>query len=329
MSQIFDALLRSEAERDGNGSTPDVEATELLRYVEEVASKRASASLHGEYSSAATNEQDGVLELDNALQHRQDSQASGKIITASPDEQRDIWRQFQSVPVVHRPEGTLVCYSGQGSPTAEAFRLLSVRLRDSRQVRALKTLLITSTVPQEGKSTVASNLACTLAKKREEKVLLLEGDIHRPTLSKIFNLKCEFGLCELLQGQCGLSQGIYHLEGPGVWILPAGRSPATPLELLQSRRLRALMDELKGLFDWIVIDSPPVLPLADTSIWSRVAEGILLVTRQGTTEKRRLNQGLQALDSEKLIGTLLNNCKASTYSDYYYAPSHPPAHAAD
>ena len=81
------------------------------------------------------------------------------------------------------------------------------------------------------------------------------------------------------------------------------------------------MDRLSGWFDWIVIDAPPVLPLADTSVWTRLADGILLVTRQGTTEKRQLLRGLEALEPQKLIGAVLNSSKNQPHSDYYYRPS--------
>jgi len=126
------------------------------------------------------------------------------------------------------------------------------------------------------------------------------------------------GLCEWLEGNDTSMTNIYRLEGPDLWILPAGNPSGNPLELLQSGRLSNLMDQLAGLFDWIVIDSPPVLPLADTSVWSRLADGIILVARQGTTEKRQLQRGLEAIDNQKLIGALLNCSHNSAASEHYY-----------
>jgi Mrp family chromosome partitioning ATPase len=86
---------------------------------------------------------------------------------------------------------------------------------------------------------------------------------------------------------------------------------------MQSGKLAQLMDQLQGWFDWIVIDSPPVLPLADTSIWSRLSDGILLVTRKGTTEKQQLQRGLEALEKSKLLGALVNSSENAAHSDYY------------
>jgi capsular exopolysaccharide synthesis family protein len=322
MSQIFDALLRSEAERGGEETAAEVEATELLRYVErEAATKLASATVLNGFEPAATGARQAVLEPVEDYS-RAEVFELGRVPRNAPDEHRDIWSQFQKRSATCSLEGRLVCYTDRATPTAEAFRLLSVRLRELRQTRTLNKLLITSTVPREGKSTMAANLACTLAQKKEEKVLLLEGDIRRPTLSKIFGLGGSVsGICQLLQGDCALTDCIYQLEGTGIWIMPAGTTPATPLELLQSKKLSPLIDQLAELFNWLIVDSPPVLPLADTSIWSQMVDGILLVTRHGTTEKNQLKRGLQALEPSKVIGALLNGSQASTYSSYYYTSS--------
>ena len=86
---------------------------------------------------------------------------------------------------------------------------------------------------------------------------------------------------------------------------------------MQSGKLSALIEQLEAWFDWIVIDSPPVLPLADTSVWARIADGILLVTREGTTEKQQLKRGLQALEQSKLLGAVLNSATDTHHNDYY------------
>ena len=170
---------------------------------------------------------------------------------------------------------------------------------------------------------VAANLACTLARRHQQKTLLLEGDLRRPALSEMFGLGKLPGLCDWLQGEPSPMRSIYRLEGPGLWFLPAGSSPKNALELMQSSRLATLMDQLAGWFDWIVIDSPPVLPLADTSIWMRQADGGLMVTRQGATKKKELQRGLKPIQQSKLIGALLNSSREAASSDYYarYVPS--------
>ena len=148
-----------------------------------------------------------------------------------------------------------------------------------------RKLLVTSSIPQEGKSTCSANLACSLALRAQQRTLLLEGDVRRPSLSQIFALAPRPGICEWLREERKLPESIYFLEGPGLWFMPAGSSPSNPLELLQSGKVTTLLDQLAELFDWVIIDSPPVLPLADTSVWARLADGILLVARQGVTRK--------------------------------------------
>lgn len=170
---------------------------------------------------------------------------------------------------------------------------------------------------------VAANLACTLAMKTRQKVLLLEGDVRRPTQSRVFGIGSHPGICEWLSGERSVRASILHLEGLGLWMLPAGLASNDSLELLKSGRISSMMDELAGWFDWIIIDSPPFLPLADTSIWTNLADGILLVTRQGTTEKRQLKKGLEAIEPQKMIGALLNCSEGAMHSDYYYRPSPP------
>jgi Mrp family chromosome partitioning ATPase len=100
--------------------------------------------------------------------------------------------------------------------------------------------------------------------------------------------------------------------------MPAGKSPQNPLEVLQSTRLNSLTAQLSEWFDCILIDSPPVLPLADTSVWMRLSDGVILVTRQGVTEKKQLQKGLEAIDQQKLIGALVNCSHNSAHSHYYY-----------
>ena len=225
--------------------------------------------------------------------------------------------QFPSVSPSLPPRGSFICITQPESLGAEKFRFLGVRLRQLQQTRGLKTVLITSTIPEEGKSMVSGNLAVTLARKKQQKVLLLEGDLRRPVLAARLGLQGLGGLSEWLESNTAQITNIHYLEGPGFWFLPAGKPPANPLELMQSGRLSWLLHQLAAWFDWILIDSPPVLPLADTSVWARLSDGVLLVAREGTTEKRRLEHGLQALEGSKLLGVVLNSCTPSGHSNYY------------
>ena len=321
MSQIFDALQRSESERSGKDTGAELRATEILQRAERetFASRVAAVQPDGWTTPLATEGAVGVAE-----QRREPVAVSTVLKTgggevASPE--RIEGPAHCEVLVVNPPAGShLVSVLDSESPAGEAFHLLGVRLRHMRRQRPLKKVLITSSIPQEGKSLVAANLACTLALRTQQRVLLLEGDVRRPTQSRIFGIPSKAGVCEWLNGERSLAKSMYKLEGPGIWILPAGQASGDSLDLLQSGRAIPLMEQLTNWFDWVVIDSPPILPLADTSIWTNMADGILVVARQGTTQKRQLKRGLEALGNQKVIGAVLNSAKSIAHTDYYYRP---------
>lgn len=326
MSQIFDALQRSDSERNGKGAASEARITDLLQRAERGSPNRQLAS---ELSDAWNQPISVETAVAVAEPQAEPEHMSGAGIAAA-------LQVAASAPGDETVEGPMQCATLSISPSeashlvagidgeslaAEAFHLLGVRLRHLRRQRPLKKVLITSTIPQEGKSMVAANLACTLALRTQQKVLLVEGDIRRPTQSKIFGLPSKAGICEWLNGQGSLVKNMYRLEGAGIWILPAGNATGNSLEMLQSGRTIPMMSQLTNWFDWVVIDSPPILPLADTSVWTNMADGILLVTRQGTTQKRQLKRGLEALGTQKVIGAILNSAKSAEPTDYYYRPA--------
>ena len=308
MSCIFDALQRSESEHSGLDLSALSAASGLLQLAERQA--------------IAEHETPFPFPVVPPLATAGESPVAADSLN---DNRSDPFGKFQSLRVSIPPQSRLVCLTDKESLAAEKFRFVGVRLRQLQQDRILKKVLITSAISQEGKSTVTANLACTLARSAPQRTLLLEGDLRRPSLSQMFGLGRIPGICEWLQGERGPTTSIYYLEGPGFWILPSGNSPRNPLEILQSGRLSALMDQLTAWFDWIVIDSPPVLPLADTTIWMRLVDGILLVARSGKTEKQQLQRGLEVLEPSKLVGTLLNCATNTAHSDYYsrYRPPTP------
>lgn len=321
MSHIFDALQKSVGEDSSIELPSALLATQLLEATErKTAAERAAAatleepSLPVDIAALAGLRQslDAALSRNLAI----DSEAP----TDLPVTQHgvDQFSQFQTLKALVSVQSRLVCIADKDSLAAEKFRFLGVRLRQLQQVRSLKKVLITSTIPQEGKSMVAANLACTLARRTDQKILLVDGDLRRPSVARLFGLGKTPGLSEWLQGERSPMTSIYRLEEAGLWVLPAGNSPRNPLEAMQSGRLAALMDQLTSWFDWVIIDSPPVLPLADTSVWMRMSDGVLLVARQGASEREHLKRGIEAIDTSKLLGAILNCSAKSAQSNYYY-----------
>jgi len=222
------------------------------------------------------------------------------------------------------PESRAIAIKDPGTIAAEKFRVLSVRLRDLKRRRELKRILITSALPDEGKSVVALNLASTLARIHQTRVLLVEGDMRKPTMRGELGLPAIKGLTEWLRADLPVSEIICRVTPPGFCFLPAGEPLSNPLELMQSGRLAVLLSEVAESFDWIIIDSTPVLPVADTSVWGRLSDGILMVVREGKTEKRQLQKALEAIDKSMLLGVVLNASSNGEHKSYYmyYAGSH-------
>jgi len=355
MSNIFDALQRAESESSGTESPRFSLATELLQAAERKMREAVAGHSQDQVESSSPISAAELLQAaEQKMREADAAQPQARVESPGPTSATELlpapeqkmrgvanqparvelieptpapssFEDLERCPVLQvsiPQDSRLVAVGKEESLGAEKFRFLAVRLRQLRQSRPLKKILVTSTIPQEGKSTVAANLACTLARRKQQKTLLLEGDLRRPTLAARFGLGRTPGLCEWLSGQTK-SINLYRLESLGLWVLPAGAAPQNPLELMQSGKLAPLMTQLEAWFDWIVIDSPPVLPLADASMWSRLADGILLVTRKGTTEKKQLQRGLETIEKSKLLGALVNSSANAAHTDYYQRYSSP------
>lgn len=282
MSQIFDALHQSASERAGNGAHEFSAAKELLQVVERKSGNSTTLA---------------------------DAPATPVV--------REPGRPYPSVKPDVSTHSKFVCFNHTESLAAEKFRFLATRLRHMQQKRSLKRLVITSSVTGEGKSIVAANLAWALAVGQQQ-VLLVEGDLRRPSLAQHLGLRDLPGLSQMLRSTNEGLNNIHGLENSGLHVLLAGEAHNNPLEFMEAGKLAAMMDRVSSRFDWVIIDSPPVLPLADTSIWVRMADGILLVMRPGVTSKRQMQRTYEALEQSKLLGTVLNASNETATNHYYH-----------
>jgi capsular exopolysaccharide synthesis family protein len=293
MSNIFEALQRAEAERSGGSLPKSAESVaDLLQGIEQEFERKQSPSelSQAERATVAIPESPWV-----------DSFAAAKVL----------------LPAL-AADARLVCLTDQGGLAAEKFRVLGLKLRHMRERRKLQRIVVTGTAPEEGKSLVAANLALNQSRSKVLKTLLLEGDLRRPTLATRFGFDRFLpGLSECLRRERQLSEVVYKLDGSGLWFLPAGRAPENPLELMQGGHLPELLDRLGEFFDWIVIDTPPVIPMADTPFWMRLADGVLVVVREGASEKKVVELALDFFDRALLLGVVINSCSRSEHKDYY------------
>ena len=223
------------------------------------------------------------------------------------------------------PESRLVALTDPNGLGAEKFRALVTRLDHMRSQRQLKSFQVTSSVIDEGKTLVAGNIAVTLAKYTGSRTLVVEGDLRRPTLEKLFGLSTLPGIGQWWYGQDQyLDHFVHQLNDMPLWFLSAGAACDQPSDLLRSERFEKAFSQLADKFDWIVVDSTPMLPIIDVNLWSKLLDGTLLVVREGVTPIKTLKRGLQALDHPNLIGVVVNEATEfdqGSYESQYYLGS--------
>lgn len=220
-------------------------------------------------------------------------------------------------------ESRLVAVTQPFGLGAEKFRVLVTRLENLRKKQEdLKSLQVTSGVVGEGKTLVAGNLALTLAKCSRSKVLLIEGDLHNPKLAATFGLSQLPGIRDWWSAaKQDINLSLHRLQDLPLWLLPAGGTYEQPSDILQSPRFAEAFAEFSRQFDWIIVDSTPMVPTVDVNLWSRLVDGTLLVVREGVAPVKALKRGLASLDHPKLVGVVLNEASDSdhgtTYDQYY------------
>jgi capsular exopolysaccharide synthesis family protein len=213
----------------------------------------------------------------------------------------------------------LVALTDPTGLAAEKFRALVARLEHIRTNRDLKSLVITSSVAGEGKSLVTGNLAVTLAKHSRSKVLVIEGDLRRPSLASVLGLRRFQGLQHWWASRKeNIAHYVYKINGMPLWFLGAGDPCDQPSHILQSQEFSEAFAQLSGPFDWILVDSTPMLPTVDVNLWSRLVDGILLVVREGIAPVKAIEQGLASLDSPKLVGVVVNESSELSSKSYRY-----------
>lgn len=209
------------------------------------------------------------------------------------------------------------------SALAEAFRSLRTSVLLSTADRPPRTLLVSSSQPSEGKTTISINLAISLV-QLGHRVLLVDGDLRRPSVRKAFEIENSLGLVSFLTGQQEWRAAVHPTGLAGLDALVCGPVPPNPAELLSSERMRALLEEAKAEYHFVVVDSPPLLNVADSRILATLVEGVVLVVRGGVTP-RELAQRAQAYARDvgaNLIGVVLNNLDVRGSDDYYYRYYH-------
>jgi receptor protein-tyrosine kinase len=202
---------------------------------------------------------------------------------------------------------------------AEEFRTLRTRLNHLQTLQPIHTLVVTSASPAEGKSFTAANLALTQAQLADKRVLLVDFDFRRPTVDKTFQIAISPGMTNYLQGTASLGDILMRINDSNLFLIPAGDAVPNPLELLNLRECQTLISELRSHFDWVIIDSPPLLFAADGNLLSTMCDGTVLVVRIGTTTFDSVTRALQSLCEDNVLGIVVNGARrGELYSKYTY-----------
>lgn len=214
----------------------------------------------------------------------------------------------------------LVVHTHLRSPRAESFRSLRTNLQFVNVDGSPRSFVITSSAPGEGKTTVATNLALSLAQSGAS-VALVDADLRKPTVAKRMGVDGEVGLSSLLAGMVELEDVIHRWGKDELFVLPAGRIPPNPSELLGSREMQNLLAKLTEHFDYVIIDSPPVLAVTDAAVLSRFAGGTILVAAVGLARKNEVAAGLEALDgiANRISGVVVTRAPSKGPDSYHYA----------
>lgn len=204
------------------------------------------------------------------------------------------------------------------SVISESFRILRTNLQYSSLDRKYKVIVITSSNPGEGKTTIATNLALTLAEE-EKKVILIDCDLRRPCIHRIFKISNANGLSQVLLGEKNLNTAAINYK-ENLTVLTSGYIPPNPSEMLASDKMSKLLDKLREEFDYIILDTPPVLLVADSQIISTKSDGTILVVKSEKTKKVdvRDSVGLLKKVNANIIGTVLNGVKGNANKGYNY-----------
>ena len=227
-------------------------------------------------------------------------------------------REIPAKITTSSPDGRVALLLDPESATAERLRYVQMRLCELRTLAKLQTIAITSPLPQDGKSTIAICLATALAEGGKRRVLLIEADLHRPSVAKTLSIPQSPGVAECLEKDLDPVLALRKLEPMGWYLLQAGKS-SNPVGLLKPESCQSLIRRLSMYFDWILIDTPPALPVTDAFTVSRCVDATLLVARADQTSRTAVEETLKLIGRKHVVGMILNGTEQLTklYSGGY------------
>ncbi|MFN8008872.1 MAG: CpsD/CapB family tyrosine-protein kinase [Terriglobia bacterium] len=213
----------------------------------------------------------------------------------------------------------IVVFSNPRSIVAERFRALRTKLFQMRnQNKRLKTILVTSAAPAEGKTLTSLNLSLAIAQEIDQNVLLIDSDLRRPSVHKTIGVPNGRGLSEFLRSEAPSNEFIQETTIPNFFLVPAGGIAEKPTELLNTHRMKSFLATAADRFDWVILDSPPFVSLADSEILSSLVDGVLIVVRARQTPADVIAKSKDFARGKNILGIIFNGVEDSKGAQYYY-----------
>lgn len=298
---------------------------EALRRAEQLLEAGNSGDASGDPLSLAVTGNAGVPEQQETVEV-----PNGSLYGLARAEAKHVevdWRNFlsrcKSIPYRPAPETHLINVDRPHEVPGEEFRSLRTRLNHLQSQQDLRSLVITSASPAEGKSFTAVNLALAQA-QLEAPVLLADLDLRRPVIHNLFQCERTPGFADFLLAEKPLEECVRHIEGSNLYMLPAGSTVKNPLELLNMRHVKQTLDGLRKIFNWVILDTPPLLFSADANLLATLTDGTIIVVRIGSTTYDSVIRAMQTLCENNVVGIVANGARAGElYSKYtYYYSKH-------
>jgi len=295
VSRVHDALRRAEQLLEGSVD-PSAEGALIVKDEAGVAGVDSPVDVPAQPSRGLMRPENGGLQIDA----------------------RAFLARCKTIPFRPAPEAHLINPDEPHDGASEEFRSLRTRLNHMQAQQDLRVIVCTSASPAEGKTFTACNLALAQA-QLEHPILLADLDLRRPVVHQQFQCERSPGFSDFLLGEKSLEECIRHVEGTNLYILPAGSAVRNPLELLNMRPVRYTLDSFRKVFNWVILDTPPLLFSADANLLATITDGIILVVRIGSTTYDSVVRAIQTLCENNVLGIVANGARAGElYSKYTY-----------
>lgn len=258
---------------------------------------------------------------------RQEDARVAVAATAAPASLEGLLELVETIPYNPSPEALVVDPLHPHEAPTEEFRTLRTRLNHMQSLQPIHTAVVTSPSPGEGKSFAAINLALAEAQLSGNLTLLCDFDLRRPVVHSLLQTDRGPGITDYLQGKVALHQAMRRVGDTNLYIMPAGEPVINPLELLNLKEVKQMLDRLPSLFNWVILDSPPLLFAADANLLSTLCHGTVLVVRIGATTIDSITRAMQSLCQNNVLGIIVNGARrGELYSryTYYHSPEKEP-----